>query len=284
MQTAALVPSGPIRVLEYVCSATPDTAPYAEEHRGYSVSFVQRGSFGYHSRGASFELVAGSALVGAPGDEFMCTHEHRAGGDQCLSFQLSAESVESIGAGRASFHSRGLPPLPELVVLGQLASAAARGHSDIGLDEIGLLFSARFVRVVSERTQRPAPCSARDRKRAVDAAHWLEARASQAVDLASAAGEAGLSPFHFLRLFSRVLGVTPHQYLVRARLAHAAQLLSEQECPITELALEVGFADLSNFIRTFQRAIGVSPSAFRKLARGDRKILQAKLGAVLDTR
>jgi len=284
MQTAALVPSGPIRVLEYVCSATPDTAPYAEEHRGYSVSFVQSGSFGYHCRGESFELVAGSALVGAPGDEFVCTHEHHAGGDHCLSFQLSAESVESLGAGPATFRGRGLPPLPELVVLGQLARAAARGESDLGLDEIGLLFSARFVRLVSGRTRRAAPSSARDRRRALEAANWLESRASQAVDLARVASEVGLSPFHFLRLFSRVLGVTPHQYLVRSRLSRAAQLLCEQECPITELALEVGFADLSNFIRTFQRAAGISPSGFRKLARGDRKILQAKLDALLDTR
>ena len=46
---------------------------------------------------------------------------------------------------------------------------------------------------------------------------------------------------------------------------------------ITDVALDVGFADLSNFIRTFRRAAGVSPGAFRRAARGDRKILQASL-------
>lgn len=271
-------------MLSYVCSATPETAPYVEEHGGYSISFVHRGSFGYHCRGESFELVAGSALVGFPGDEFMCTHEHRAGGDECLSFQLSAESVESVGGRPALWCSRGLPPLPELMVLGQLAHAAARGDCDLGLDEIGLWFSARFVRLVADRVDGRLRSTARDRKRAVDAAHWIEEQAHEAVDLERAAREAGLSPFHFLRLFSRVLGVTPHQYLVRSRLRRAARLLSERECPITELALDVGFADLSNFIRTFQRAAGVSPGAFRKLARGDRKILQAKLEGLLDTR
>lgn len=284
MQTAALVPSGPIRVLKYVCSATPDTTPFAEEHGGYSLSFVQSGSFGYHCRGQSFELVAGSALVGFPGDEFVCTHEHRAGGDQCLCFQLSPSVVESLGAAPALWQSRGVPPLSELMVLGQLAQAVARGQSDLGLDEIGIWFSARFLSVACDRAQRPLPSSARDRKRAVAAARWIESRAEQALDLAGGAREAGLSPYHFLRVFSRVLGVTPHQYLVRTRLRRAAELLSEQERPITQLALEVGFADLSNFIRTFQRAAGVSPSAFRKLARGDRKILQAKLDGLLDTR
>ena len=281
MRTAALITSGPIRVVEYICAASPRTAPYPEEHRGYSLSFVRSGSFGYHCRGESFELVPGSTLVGVPGDEFVCTHEHRAGGDECLSFQLSAEFAETIGAS-AAWRSRGLPPLPELMVLGQLAEAAARGQCHLGLDEIGLWFSARFARIVCERTERPWLNNARDRKRAVDAAHWIDSRAHEGVDLEGAARAADLSPFHFLRIFSRVLGVTPHQYLIRSRLRRAARLLAEQDRAITDIALDVGFGDLSNFIRTFQRAAGVSPSAFRKLAYGDRQLLQAKLQNLLD--
>jgi AraC-like DNA-binding protein len=74
-----------------------------------------------------------------------------------------------------------------------------------------------------------------------------------------------------------VLGVTPHQYLVRARLKHAARLLADEERAITDIALDVGFADLSNFVRSFRRAAGVSPREFRKAARGDRKILQERI-------
>jgi AraC family transcriptional regulator len=86
-----------------------------------------------------------------------------------------------------------------------------------------------------------------------------------------------------LRLFSQVLGVTPHQYLVRSRLRHAARLLADdRERPVTEVALDVGFADLSNFVRTFHRAAGVSPGAFRKAARGERKIFQDRIAALLD--
>jgi len=284
MRTVALVPSGPIRVLEYACSATPATTPYAEQHEGYSVSFVHAGSFGYHCRGQSFELVAGSVLVGSPGDEFVCTHEHHAGGDECLSFQLSPECVESLAAGPSAWRSRGLPPLAELMVLGELAQAAAQGQCDLALDEVGLWFSARFARLVSGQPRGVLRSTERDRKRAVEAAQWIESQAHETVDLARAAREAGLSPFHFLRIFARVLGVTPHQYLVRSRLRRAALLLADQERSITELALEVGFADLSNFIRTFQRAVGVTPSVFRKLAQGDRKILQAKLDDLLETR
>jgi AraC-like DNA-binding protein len=74
-----------------------------------------------------------------------------------------------------------------------------------------------------------------------------------------------------------VLGVTPHQYLLRSRLRHAARLLADDDRPVTQIALDVGFADLSNFVRTFHRAAGVPPRAFRRAARGDRKILQDRL-------
>lgn len=100
-----------------------------------------------------------------------------------------------------------------------------------------------------------------------------EFRSSDRLD--AAAKQAGISPFHFLRLFSKVLGVTPHQYLVRSRLRHAARLLSDEDIAITDIAYDVGFGDLSNFVRTFHRAAGLSPGAFRDAARGKRKILQA---------
>jgi AraC family transcriptional regulator len=277
MHTASLLSSGPIQVIDYVCTATPHTAPFAEVHGGYSLSFVRRGSFGYHCRGRSFELVAGSVLVGFPGDEFVCTHEHHAGGDECLSLRLSTECVDLLGDERAIWLRGALAPQPALVVLGELAQAVVDGQSNAGLDEVAHCFAARFVRLASGRDERPWSLSSRDRKRAVDAAHWLDARAHEAVDLQRAAGEAGLSPFHFLRLFSRALGVTPHQYLLRVRLRHAARLLVDPVRPITDVALAVGFADLSNFIRSFRRAAGVSPSAFRRAARGDRKILQETL-------
>lgn len=118
---------------------------------------------------------------------------------------------------------------------------------------------------------RAAPrAGACDRRRAVDAALWIDAHAHEAIDLERAAREAGLSPFHFLRLFAGVLGVTPHQYLVRARLRHAARLLAAGGRSVTDVALDVGFRDLSNFVRTFRRAAGVSPRRFRAPAAATR--------------
>jgi AraC family transcriptional regulator len=135
-------------------------------------------------------------------------------------------------------------------------------------------FVARFISLIGGKRESSASVTSRDRKRAVYAAEWIAARSHEAVNLERVAREAGLSPFYFLRTFSRVLGLSPHQYLVRARLRHAARLLADPERSITGIALDVGFSDLSNFVRTFHRAAGVSPSVFRKAARGDRKILQ----------
>jgi AraC-like DNA-binding protein len=266
--------SGSIRVIDYRCTATPADKPYAETYLRHSVSYVRKGSFGCQVRGRSFELVAGSVLVGYPGDEYLCTHDHHDCGDECLSFQLTPEYVESIGARQTVWRIGSVAPLPELMVLGELAQAAAAGRCDLGVDEVGTLFAVRFANVVSGRGNAPLQPRPQDRRRAVETALWIDAHAPQPIDLETAARQAGLSAFHFLRLFAAVLGVTPHQYLIRSRLRRAARLLAEDDRPVTEIAFDAGFADLSNFVRTFHRSAGVSPGKFRRASRGDRKIFQ----------
>lgn len=263
---------------DYRCAARRGDRPFAEVHSGFCIAYVRKGSFGYRSRGETFELVAGSLLIGHPGDEFVCSHDH-AEGDECLSFHLSPELVDSLGGGGEPWRSGRVPPLAELAVLGELAQAAAQGRSDLALDEAAMLLAARFSALAAGRSPGRSGAGSRDRRRAVEAALWLDARAHESIDLAQVAREVGLSPFHFLRLFARVLGVTPHQYLVRARLRRAASLLPDATRSITEVAYEVGFNDLSHFVRSFRRAAGVSPRGFRRAARGDRKILQERLDA-----
>jgi AraC-like DNA-binding protein len=276
MIATTLIERNSILVSDYRCSAGPGDKPFAEQHRGHSISYVRKGSFGLHCRGRFSELVAGSVLVGHPGDEYTCTHDHVCG-DECLSFFLGPELVEAIGDSRRPWQIGSAPPLPELVVLGELAQAAADGGSDIGLDEIGLLLASRFVEVVSDQPRKPGMDTARDRRRAVETALWIDAHSHRQINLDDTARKAGVSPFHFLRLFSNVLGVTPHQYLLRARLRHAARRLAEDDGPITDIAYDVGFADLSNFVRSFHRAAGVPPLKFRQASRGNRKIFQERL-------
>jgi len=262
----------PLSAIDYRCRVRPGDPVVPEYHAAHAIAYVQSGSFGYRIRGRSHELVAGSLLIGRRGDEYVCTHDH-VHGDRCLSFQLDPAAVDAV-AGGAAWQLGCLPPLPELIVLGELGVAAIDGASDVGVDEVGLWLVARFAAVATGRAVPALTVTARDRGRAVAAALWIDANAEQPIDLASAARQAGLSEFHFLRLFTRVLGVTPKQYVIRARLRRAARLLADDTQPITEIAFAVGFGDLSNFVRTFHRAAGLSPRAFRRAARGDRKILQ----------
>jgi AraC-like DNA-binding protein len=276
MDATTLLTTRSITVSEFRCDAGPDDTPFAECRTGHSIAYVRAGSFGCHCRAGFFELVAGSMLVGAPGEEYTCTHEH-VSGDVCLGFFFSEELVDALGGRREAWLVGATPPLPELMVLGELGQTAADGNSDLGLDEIGQILAGRFVDVVSGKARRPAAPTSRDRRRAVEAALWIDDNSHAEVDLEQAAKQAGLSPFHFLRLFSSVLGVTPHQYLVRSRLRHAARLLTDDDIAVTDIAYDVGFGDLSNFVRTFHRAAGVSPTKFRQASKGMRKILQERL-------
>src|SRR6267142_5899893 len=126
MLTRTLRQSSSITATDYRCSARPGDRPFTECHGDYTIAFLRKGSFGYRAHGRSHELVAGSILVGHPGDEYICTHDHVCG-DECLSFFLTPELVEAIGDRAEIWQVGAAPPLPELMVLGELAQAAADG-------------------------------------------------------------------------------------------------------------------------------------------------------------
>lgn len=256
----AVATSRSISVISFRCDSR-----VAGLHQEPSISYVRKGNLGYRAAGKSFDLVAGSVLVGRPGVEYVCTHERNQAGE-CLSFRFNPEVLDEISGGKSGLPIGGVPPLGEIMVLGELALAAAGGDVEVGLDEVGLAFAARLSELWSSRKTAVFCVTPSDRRRAVDAAHWIDENSHEPIDLESAARFVGLSNFHFLRIFSRVLGVTPHQYLVRCRLRHAARFLADNVMPISEIAHAVGFGDLSNFVRTFHRAAGVSPRTFRQVA------------------
>jgi AraC family transcriptional regulator len=262
MQATTLFESESLSVYGYRCNAGPADRPFAEMHVRHSLSYVRRGSFGCRTLGREHELVAGAVMVGQPGREYTATHEHHGCGDECLSVKLAPELAASFDK---LWNTTCVPPLPELMVLGELTQAAAAGRSSVGVDEAALLFAGKVATITSPQRDQGLKVSARERRRAVEAALWLEAHAAGSVRLEDAAREAGLSPFHFLRLFAKTIGVTPHQYVLRLRLREAARLLADGSRRITDVALDCGFADLSNFVRSFRCAAGVAPREFRKI-------------------
>lgn len=265
--TVTLVDGPSVAVVDYRCDARPGDTPFPEAHHAYTLSYVRRGGFAYASRGRTFELVAGSFMIGHPGDEYICSHDHHLCGDECLSFHLTPEAAAEVGAGARVWRTGGLAPRPELAVWAERAQAIADGRADGSFEEIGLMIAAKLAALVAGKPAAPpvTGVTPSDRRRAVRVAMRIDAESAREMSLGEMARDAGLSSFHFLRVFSAVLGVTPHQYLVRSRLRRAARMLMDPEIPVTTVAHDAGFADLSNFVRTFHRAAGMAPGRFRRL-------------------
>ncbi|MBR8835992.1 MAG: helix-turn-helix transcriptional regulator [Stigonema ocellatum SAG 48.90 = DSM 106950] len=82
--------------------------------------------------------------------------------------------------------------------------------------------------------------------------------------LAAMAEEVGMSQYHFSRLFKQSTGLSPYQYVIDCRIEHAKMLLLRSQLKISEVALQVGFADQSQLTRHFKRLLGVTPKEIRK--------------------
>ncbi len=94
----------------------------------------------------------------------------------------------------------------------------------------------------------------------------LEARPTAA----AVAAELGLSRYHFSRAFTGATGESPYRYIQRARLASALRLVSGSECPLLEIATDVGYATQAHMTSAFTRFLGASPGEIRALAFGRR--------------
>jgi AraC-like DNA-binding protein len=99
------------------------------------------------------------------------------------------------------------------------------------------------------------------------AVRTIERHRDTPLDLRSLALESRLSPYHFLRAFSRLTGLTPHQYVLRTRLREAALRLTDSGSAditkVLDVALDCGFGDVSNFNRAFRAEFGVNPRTYR---------------------
>jgi AraC family transcriptional regulator len=73
----------------------------------------------------------------------------------------------------------------------------------------------------------------------------------------------GCSPFHFARLFRKVVGQPPHEYIIEKRIAKAKEMLSWTDLPIGEITRRIGFGTQAHFSATFRERVGITPTAYR---------------------
>jgi AraC-like DNA-binding protein len=237
--------------------------PHQETAPGYSISFLEQGSFELQAGRAKWSLQPGMAMAIGPGATFRVRHGEARPTDVCL----------VVGYARRFVENSDRPLLPPLNVLSPtnrlsyLRLRLARAADTAGT----LPVESIAAELLDAATGSDAPALRhlfRERQlgwyfdRVEAARATLESRYTEPHSLTSLAAGAGISPFHFARVFRELVGTPPHRYLLRIRLRQARQRLLEGES-VTHTCFATGFNNLSYFIRAFRRAFGSSPSRLK---------------------
>ncbi|HKS92040.1 MAG TPA: AraC family transcriptional regulator [Tepidiformaceae bacterium] len=258
-------------VSDIICTAGPQDRPFEERHPHVFVGLVVAGSFQYHAAAGCDLLTPGSLMLGNAEQCFECRHDYRAG-DRCLSFTYSPEYFERLAAAAGAsarttgFNVLRVPPTPVISPLVSRACAGLAAGWDVRWEDLSVQVAVQSVRLAHGFGPDSRPVPRRTEAGVAAALRSIERHLDANLTLSRLAEEAGLSPYHFLRTFERVTGVTPHQYILRTRLRDAAMRLSEGAARIVDVAFDCGFSDVSNFNHAFRREFGVSPRVYH--ARG----------------
>lgn len=93
---------------------------------------------------------------------------------------------------------------------------------------------------------------------------FVQDHLSQNLSLEILAQQVGFSPYHFARLFRQTTGESPHQFVLRQRLAAAERLLKETNLPLAHVASAIGIPNQSHFTQAFKRHLGMTPLVYRQ--------------------
>lgn len=261
------------RVADVVCTCGPQDRPFEEQHPFFTVAVVVAGTFQYraslHRPGIAQELMTpGSLLLGNAGQSFECGHEHGLG-DRCLSFRYSRDYFERVAADagisrdQRKFGRLRLPPLERLSPVIARACAGLVRASQTLWEELSVQLAAEAVKLAHGVPAHVNDVPPSTVARVTRTVRMIERHADGELPLGSLAREAGLSPYHFLRTFAELTGVTPHQYVRRTRLREAAVSLASEKEKVLDVALACGFGDVSNFNRAFRGEFGANPRSWK---------------------
>ena len=235
--------------------------PESERTEQNDVTFVERGAFELIEDRRWWVFSPGDVLVSSPGLRRRYHHFESCPEDRCLSVQFAPEVIEDA-----------LGKLPETILPPKVPSGIASNfalrwiiealHSRSHLEIESAAFHCATVLGPHrwERAPRLSGVGAHTRKIRA-ACMSMALRLEENHSLTSLAAEARMSPFYFARVFSELVGEPPHQYLLRARLRRAAELL-RMGASVAEAALKSGFLDVNHFSKTFHRRFGTPPSRY----------------------
>lgn len=266
--------------------ASQDACPF-HDHPFCEIAFVTGGIGNHHIDRRCMPLRRGSVLV-------VDAHRPHAYGEvqelAVLNILFMAEALEEgardlemfcgyqtlFGNAVGGHHARpfrGQGELPE-PILSEALGLAARIERELLKREAGFRLGARnsFLELVlllsrscgAAPNRRPASSEQLMRRRIQEAVRHLHQRFREPIDLECLPREFGMSQRNFRRVFHVITGYAPIEYLARIRVHEAAMQLRSPAPSVTQIAMDVGFNDLSFFGRRFKAILGVAPHAFRE--------------------
>jgi AraC family transcriptional regulator len=259
-------------VEDVVCTSGPRDRSFEETHGCYRIAVVVAGSFQCRSESGKELMTPGSLLLGNAGECFECGHDHGSG-DRCVSFGYSPGLFETLAADAGARGLRAGFPYLRLPPSGGMAALVARVCAGLAAplpapvatvwEELSVELAGCALQLTAETQHRATTLAPGAVARVTRAVRMMDRDPSVPLALKDVAQQAGLSTYHFLRVFEQLTGITPYQYLRRARLRNAAVRLAESRAKVLDVALDCGFGDISNFNHAFRAEFGVSPRAYR---------------------
>lgn len=267
-----------LSIVDITCRAHPHPLGAEEASDDHMVVFVRAGAFVRKVGDRALFADPTHVLFFTRGQSYRVAHPFE-GGDACTVLATSTETLVEIGRRHAPrFAGNPDAPFPTLQVRSTPRGVLLHYSLVVGLrrGELDALATHELALELLDEVlgaARPEQAAACGLATAVSPARRDLAEATKAILLAhyqsppsldELARALGCSPFHLSRTFSRTVGVPLRRHLDRLRLRLALERLASGAADLTDLALDLGYADHSHFTNAFRREFGVPPSVFRR--------------------
>jgi AraC-like DNA-binding protein len=237
-------------------------------HEGFAVGIIESGALGFFYRGENIVAAKGAINLANP-DECHTGHGAHEEGWTYRMFYMHASEVHK-AARQIAGRNVGMPFFQSGAIWDDALAAIIR-QVHISLEEPKnpliekeSLYLLMLTHLIRRHADSPPQLSRIGNERSVAqrARDYMEAHCSEDLSIHQLASIARMSPYHFIRVFYKEMGLPPHGYLLQARVKKAKTLLT-QGLPIAAAALESGFTDQSHLTRNYKRIFGITPGQFR---------------------
>lgn len=238
-------------------------------HPGVELSWVEEGCVDVRVGRRTFSIGPGQAVLVPAFVEHVTTFAAPSRAAALwLGDDLVAEAWSLVGRAGARVEPGFVADAGAIVELGRSLAREVRSARPGHLAATESIAEAMTVSALRDRAEAMRASSEGPRdprvRQAIQRIHDAYAEPLTVEELARTAGT---TRFHFTRLFRDDVGEPPYRYLVRVRVARAAELLRSGRRSVTEVAFSVGFTDLGRFARAFRRELGENPGAIARRAR-----------------